>query len=309
MASWQSHFIQKLIRMTWDKDAAPGLEAARLRLREAKLSARFARVPADVEVRRAMAGPVRAEWIEPQGAQFHRVILYFHGGGYMMGSLDTHRNLVARLAKAASARALILNYRLAPEHPFPAALEDALAAYKSLLIEGFEPGGIVFAGDQAGAGLALAAALTLRDNRAPMPGAIVALSPWTDLALSGRSILRNAAKDATLSIEMLAYFAQNYLQGKTLPTNPLASPLYARLSGLPSMLIHAGASEILRDDATRLAERAHKAGVDCSIEVYDGQPHAFQLFDMLPEADASVSRVGAFIKSRTVSVPMRMAAE
>jgi acetyl esterase/lipase len=308
MASWQSHFIQKLIRMTWDKDAGPGFEAARLRNREAKLSARFARVPADVEVTRVMAGPVRAEWIEPKGAQFHRVILYFHGGGYTMGSLDTHRNLVARIAKAAGARALVLNYRLAPEHPFPAPLEDALAAYRWLLMEGLEPGGIAFAGDQAGAGLALAAAMTLRDNRAPMPGALVALSPWTDLALSGRSILRNAAKDPTLSIEMLAYFAQNYLQG-ALPTNPLASPLYGRHGGLPSMLIHAGANEILRDDATRLAERAHKAGVDCSIEVYDGQAHAFQLFDMLPEAEASVARLGAFIKSRTVSVPLRMAAE
>jgi len=308
MASWQSRFIQRLIRMTWDKSGGPSLEASRLRNREAKLAARFAKVPRDVQVTRVMAGPVRAEWIEPAGAQFHRVIIYLHGGGYVMGSLDTHRNLVARIAAAASARVLFLNYRLAPEHPFPAALEDTLAAYRWLLMEGLDPAGIAFAGDQAGGGLALAAAIALRDNRAPLPGVLVALSPWTDLALSGRTILRNSATDHTLSIELMAYFAQSYLQG-AVPTNPLASPLYARLKGLPSLLIHAGANEILRDDATRLAERALQAGVDVSVEIYAGQPHAFQLFDMLPEAEASVARIGAYIKSRTVSVPLRMAAE
>jgi acetyl esterase/lipase len=308
MASWQSIFIKRLIRMTWDKNAGPGFEAARLRVREARLSTRFARVPADIQVTRVMAGPVRAEWIEPAGAQFHRVIVYLHGGGYVMGSLDTHRNLVARLATAAGARALILNYRLAPEHPFPAALEDTLAAYRWLLMEGLDPAGIAFAGDQAGGGLALAAAMWLRDNRAPLPAALVTLSPWTDLAFGGRSILRNAAKDHTLSIEMLAYFAQSYLQG-ALPTNPLASPLYGKLAGLPPLLIHAGANEILRDDATRLGERALNAGLDVSVEIYADQPHAFQLFDMLPEAQASVARLGAYIKSRTVSLPFRMAAE
>jgi len=308
MASWQSRFIQRLIRMTWDKSGGPSFEASRLRIREAKLAARIAKLPRDVEVRRLTAGPIRGEWIEPAGAQYHRVILYLHGGGYVMGSPDTHRSLVARIAAASSARALLLNYRLAPEHPFPAPLEDTLAAYRWLLMEGLDPAGIVFAGDQAGGGLALAAAIALRDNRAPLPGAIVALSPWTDLALSGPTILRNAANDHTMSIEMLVYFAQSYLQG-TLPTNPLVSPLYGRLRGLPSMLIHAGANEILRDDATRLADRALQVGVDVSVEVYAGQTHAFQLFDMLPEAGASVARIGQFVKSRTCSVPLRLAAE
>ncbi len=307
MASWQSRFIQRLIRMTWDKSGGPTMEARLLRAREAKLSSRFAKVPPGVEVSRVMAGPVRAEWIEPAGAQFHRVIVFLHGGGYVMGSLDTHRNLAARIATAANARALLLNYRLAPEHPFPAALEDTLAAYRWLLMEGFDPAGIAFVGDQAGGGLALAMALALRDNRAPMMGAVVALSPWTDLALSGPSILRNAANDATLSIELLVYYAQSYLQG-TLATNPYASPIYGKLKGLPSLLIHAGANEILRDDATRFAERALNAGADVSIEVYADQPHAFQLFEMLPEAQASVARIGNFIRSRTCSVPMRLLA-
>src|SRR5262249_7347883 len=150
------------------------------------------------------AGPVYAEWVEPLGAQFHRVILYLHGGGYVAGSLSAYRNLVARLATAASARALFIDYRLAPENPFPAAVEDALSAYKWLLLQGLDPSGIILAGDGSGGGMAIAAALALRDNKAPMPGAIVALSPWTDLALSGRTLLKNAEKDHLLSIELLA---------------------------------------------------------------------------------------------------------
>ncbi|MFZ1991533.1 MAG: alpha/beta hydrolase, partial [Alphaproteobacteria bacterium] len=215
--------------------------------------------------------------------------------------------LVARLATAASSRALFIDYRLAPEHPFPAALEDTLAAYKWLLLQGLDPSGIVLAGDGSGGGMAVAAALALRDNKAPMPGAIVALSPWTDLALSGRTLIKNAEKDKLLSIELLAYCAQNYLKG-ALPTNALASPLYGNLAGLPPMLLHAGANEILRDDAARLADKGHRAGVDISVEVFEGMPHVFQLFEKIPEAEASLGRIGAFIKSRTISVPMRMMA-
>lgn len=300
MASWQSRFIQHLIRMTWDKNG--GLDASLLRTREAKLTARFQKLPRGVEASRIQHNGLRGEWLEPVNAQAHRVILYAHGGGYVMGSPATHRNLAARIAAASDARCLVLNYRLAPEHPFPAALEDMLAAYRRLLLEGLDPAGIAFAGDQAGGGLAVAAALALRDNRAPLPGCIVALSPWTDLALSGRSILRNAALDHTLSLELLVFCAQSYLQG-ALPTNPLVSPHYAKLHGLPSLLIQAGANEILRDDATRLADKALQAGVDVSTEIYAGQPHVFQMFDMLPEANASVARIGRFIKSRTCSVP------
>ncbi len=133
------------------------------------------------------------------------------------------------------------------------------------------------------------------------------MSPWTDLALSGRTLIKNAEKDKLLSIELLAYCAQNYLKG-ALPTSPLASPLYGNLTGLPPMLIHSGTNEILRDDATRLADKGHKAGVDVSVEVFEGMPHVFQLFEKIPEAEASLARIGNFIKSRTPSVPMRMMA-
>ena len=307
MASWQSKYIQRLLQMTWDREVAPEMSAARLRARHAKLVQNFVRPAIDVEVIPVKAGAVEAEWIEPMGAQFHRVVLYLHGGGYVAGAPAGYRNLVARLATAASARALLLDYRLAPEHVFPAALEDTLGAYKWLLLQGLDPSGIILAGDGSGGGMAIAAALALRDNKAPMPGAIVALSPWTDLALSGRTLIKNAEKDKLLSIELLAYCAQNYLKG-ALPTNALASPLYGALAGLPPMLIHAGANEILRDDAARLADKGHRAGVDVSVEVFEGMPHVFQLFEKIPEAEASLNRIGAFIKSRTISVPMRMMA-
>lgn len=307
MASWHSKYIQRLLQMTWDREVTPELSPAKLRARHAKLIQNFVRPASGVEITPVEAGAVQAEWIEPAGAQFHRVIIYLHGGGYVSDSLAAYRNLVARLATAANARALLVDYRVAPEHVFPAALEDALGAYKWLLLQGFDPSGIVLAGDGSGGGMAIAAALALRDNKAPLPGAIVALSPWTDLALSGRTLIRNAEKDKLLSLELLAYCAQHYLRG-ALPTSPLASPLYGNLAGLPPMLIHAGANEILRDDATRIADKGHRAGVDVSVEVFDGMPHVFQLFEKIPEAEASLSRIGSFIKSRTVSVPMRMMA-
>lgn len=307
MASWHSKYIQRLLQMTWDREVTPGLSPGKLRARHTKLIQNFVRPASGVEITPIHAGSVDAEWIEPMGAQFHRVIIYLHGGGYVAGDLSAYRNLVARLATAANARALLIDYRLAPEHVFPAALEDTLAVYKGLLLQGFDPSGIILAGDGSGGGMAIAAAMALRDNKAPMPGAIIALSPWTDLALSGRTLIKNADKDKLLSIELLAYCAQHYLKG-ALPTSPLASPLYGNLAGLPPMLIHAGANEILRDDSTRIADKGHRAGVDVSVEVFDGMPHVFQLFEKIPEAEASLSRIGNFIKSRTVSVPMRMMA-
>ena len=308
MASWHSKYIQRLLHLTWDREVTPALSPSRLRTRHARLAQNFVRAPRDVEVTRIKIGAMNAEWIEPAGAQFHRVMLYLHGGFYVMGGLPTYRNLVARIATAASARALLIDYRLAPEHPFPAALEDTLAAYKWLLLQGLDPSGIAIAGDGSGGGMALSACVALRDNNAPMPGALVALSPWTDLALSGRTLLKNAEKDALVSLELLAYCAQNYLKG-ALPTSPLASPLYANLNGLPPLIVHAGSNEVLRDDAARLGDKGHHAHLDMSVEVFEDMPHVFQLFEKIPESEASVARLGSFIKSRTVSVPLRMAAQ
>lgn len=297
-----------MARLSWDREVSSDLNPARLRARHRRFLSHFTKPPREVAISPVTAEGVSAEWIEPPGAQFHRVLVYLHGGGYVLGGTNAYRTLVTRLATAASARALLIDYRLAPEHPFPAALEDALAVYRWLLLQGLDPAGIALAGDGSGAGLALATALALRDNRAPMPGAIAMMSPWLDLALSARTLLRNRDTDAIVSLELLAYCAQSYLQG-ALPTNPLASPLYANLSRLPPVLVHAGAAEILRDDSTRLGEKGDKFGLDVSVEVYASMPHVFQLFEKVPESEASLARLGSFIKSRTASVPLHIAAQ
>jgi acetyl esterase/lipase len=240
---------------------------------------------------------MQAEWVKPPKADSNRVILYFHGGGYCFGSRETFRGMVAHLAIAAEARALLIDYRLAPEHPFPAALDDAVSAYRWLLGQGIAPSSIVLAGDSAGGGLAIATAMALRDGGAPLPRAIVTMSPWTDLALTGMSVLANQKRDAVLRWDALSLCARHYLR-KTLPTNPFASPYYGNFKGLPPLLIHAGSEELLKDDATRIAEKAEAAGCEVSCEIWDGMPHAFQYFCDLKEAAGSLDRIGSFIRSR-----------
>ncbi len=169
MASWHSKYIQRLLQMTWDREVTPGLSPARLRARHTKLLQNFVRPASGVDITEVMAGSVEAEWIEPMGAQFHRVIIYLHGGGYVAGDLPAYRNLVARLATAANARALLIDYRLAPEHVFPAALEDTLSVYKWLLLQGLDPSGIILAGDGSGGGMASPRRLLCATTRRPCP--------------------------------------------------------------------------------------------------------------------------------------------
>ena len=254
-----------------------------------------------VEITPVTAGPVKGEWLTPENADRHRVILYFHGGGYCIGSAATVRPLVAQLAKAARARALSLNYRLAPEHPYPAAKDDALLAYRWLLGQGINPRGMILAGNEAGGGLAIAAAMALRDGGAPVPGAIVCLSPWTDLTMSGWSIIKNARSDVIVDFETLSVCARHYLKD-TNPTNPLASPLWGDFKGLPPILVHVGRNEILLDDATRLSDRTDIAQTNCSVEVFDDMPHVFQSIRYLKETAGSLSRIGGFMISRTSPV-------
>ncbi|TNE41287.1 MAG: alpha/beta hydrolase [Alphaproteobacteria bacterium] len=308
MVSWQSRIHNNILKLSKLRRFNPRVAADKMRAGGDKAMARFSKVPANVKVIPIETGRTKAEWIEPPNAQQHRVILYLHGGGYCIGSPDTHRGLVARLCEQASARGLLVDYRLAPENKFPAAIEDALDAYQWLLGQGIDPKGIVIAGDSAGGGLAIATCMALRDASATQPAAIVAMSPWTDLALTGWSMLTLAKEDPFMTPEMLGLFARHYLQGKS-PTQPLASPLYGDFRGLPPMMIHVGANEILRDDATRLTQKAEASGTDISVEVWDGMPHIFQIFNWLPESKGSLARFGSFIKTRTVAVPMRRAAQ
>jgi epsilon-lactone hydrolase len=252
-------------------------------------------VPADVRCEKVSADGVPCEWVTAPGASADRAVLYFHGGGYVIGSINTHRELGARLSRASGTRVLLVDYRLAPEHPFPAAVEDATTAYRWLLAQGLSPRKIVVAGDSAGGGLTVAALVAIRDQKLPLPAAGVPLSPWCDLEGIGESSTGKTAEDPMVKLEGLHEFARHYLAGKD-PRTPLAAPLYADLSGLPPLYIQVGTAEILLDDATRLAERAKKAGVDVTLEAFDGLVHVFQLFPHVPEATQGTDKIGAFIR-------------
>ena len=254
------------------------------------------RLPSGVSYQPVDAGGVSAEWLKAPKAQDDRVLLYLHGGCYATGSVDTHRDLMTRLSIETSMRVLGLNYRLAPLHPFPAAIEDTAAAYRWLLKFGIEPAHIAIAGDSAGGGLALAAMVTIRNAGLPLPGAVVCLSPWVDLALTGNSMTSKAAEDPIVSREMLLGWGKLYLRD-TDPRAPLASPLYADLRGLPPLLIQVGSAEVLLDDSLRLAERASTTGVNTTLEVWPEMIHVWHSFAaILPEAGQAIERIGEFIR-------------
>lgn len=255
--------------------------------------------PAGVTCTPVEAGGVSAEWSVADGAVEDKVILYVHGGGYVMGSAGSHRDVTGRLSKASGARVLSLNYRLAPEHPFPAPVDDAVAAYRWLLAQGISSSNVAIAGDSAGGGLAFATLLALRDAGDPVPAAGVGISPWVDMEGTGESMTTRAAVDPVVQKEGLLEMAKLYL-GDADPKNPLAAPLHANLAGLPPLLIHVGDAETLLNDATRITERARKAGVDVTLKIWDEMPHVWHMFaPILPEGQQAIEEIGAFFKERT----------
>ncbi len=254
--------------------------------------------PPDVKVERVNVPTAPAEWLRPPSAAPGRVVLYLHGGGYVIGSPRSHRHLAAAIAGAAGASALLLDYRLAPEHPFPAAVEDATAAYRWLLDQAIAPEHIVIAGDSAGGGLTVATLLALREARVPLPAGGVCISPWVDLTCSGASYATKADADPIVRRSGVEEMARAYL-GATPPRTSLASPLFADLRGLPPLLIHVGSDEVLLDDAVQLAERAKAAGVNATLEVYERMIHVWHWFlPMLDEAQTAVEAIGRFVRSR-----------
>ena len=254
--------------------------------------------PSDVKVERVNAPVTPAEWLRPPSAELGRVVLYLHGGGYVIGSPRSHRHLAAAIAGASGASALLLDYRLAPEHPFPAAVEDATAAYRWLLDQAIAPERIVIAGDSAGGGLTVATLLALREARVPLPAGGVCISPWVDLTCSGASYRTMAEADPIVRRAGVEEMALAYL-GATSPRTPLASPLFADLRGLPPLLIHVGRDEVLLDDAVQLAERARAAGVDATLDIYERMIHVWHWFlPMLDEAQTAVEAIGRFVRAR-----------
>ena len=250
--------------------------------------------PAGTRTQVIDADGIGAAHITVPQSRTDRYLLYFHGGGYVVGSAPLYRDFLWRIAVAARASVLYFDYRLAPEHPFPAAIEDAVTAYR-WLADPLDHRRIAFVGDFAGGGLAFAAAHKLRDEGFALPGAVVALSPWTDLALTGLSLQSNADADAMMDVGGLPVLVNYYLAG-TDPRHPYASPLYGDPAGLPPALIQVGSDEILRDDAVRLAEKLKTAGCDIEIEVWPRMPHVWQLYArIVPEGRDAIERIGMFL--------------
>jgi epsilon-lactone hydrolase len=251
---------------------------------------------APVTCERVSAGGVDCEWISPADAPEDKAILYFHGGGFRIGSVSSHRDLIAQIALASGCRVLAINYRLAPEHRFPAALDDAIAAYRWMLDRGLKSGNVAFAGDSAGGNLVLAAMLALRERRLPLPVSAVLMSPWTDLAATGASYVSRAEADPIHQRPMILALARNYLGAQGDPYDPLASPLYADLRGLPPLMIQVGDRETVLDDSVMLADMARAAGVDVNLEVWGGMIHVFQMFGAeLPEAHQAIASIAGFL--------------
>lgn len=285
------YLLVKYQRSKADKNAS--LQQQRAILED---SARYLPMPPQVDVKQTVVGKIAAEWLRPVGATDNRAILYLHGGAYTMGSCTTHRALASRIAIASQTPAFLPEFRLAPEYPFPAALEDGEAVYRWLVEQGISPQKMVVAGDSSGGGLAIALTVLLRDKDVPLPAAIICLSPWADLELTGESVTTRAKVDPMCSPEESQYHAIHYI-GKQDARAPLVSPIYADLHGLPPILIQVGDREILLSDAIRLAERARKDGVDAELEVWDGMWHVWHLFARyVPEAQRAIYNIGAFIR-------------
>ena len=276
--------------------AQPSVEEMRAHL---ELMGQGFPVAPDVRHEPVRAGSVPAEWITAPSAAEGRVILYLHGGGYAIGSIDSHRAMAGSLSRAARARVLLIGYRLAPEHPFPAAVEDSTAAYRWLLGQGVEPARIVVAGDSAGGGLTVATLLALRDAKERLPAGGVCISPWVDMEASGESMTTKAAEDPMIQRDIIERFAAWYV-GTAERRAPLASPIYADLSGLPPLYVLVGTAETLLDDSVRLAERARKAGVRVTLEPWDGMIHVWPAFaPMLDEGREAIEKIGDFVRART----------
>jgi acetyl esterase/lipase len=254
--------------------------------------------PGGVDYLETDAGGVPAIWAVPKACAPNRVIVCMHGGGYVSGSVFTHRKLFAHLAKAVGARALIIDYRLRPEGVHPIPVDDVVAAYRWVLDQGVTPDHIAFAGDSAGGGLAITAQLRARDQGLPLPAAAMPISPWFDMEVTGETMLTNDGKDALFNKAWVKDLADGYLAGAD-PRDPLATPLYADLTGLGPIYIQVGDQELLVDDSRRVATQAEKAGVDVRLDVFPNQQHTFQMMaGRAPEADDAIRRLAQWVRPK-----------
>jgi monoterpene epsilon-lactone hydrolase len=296
--SLRAELVRLGVRWFIKRRDRPDATAAQMRQRRAAAEWWIPSPPAGTQTIAVDAGGVAAVRIITRASRSDRHVLFLHGGAFVTGSSSLYRHLTWRLVNAARARLLSVDYRLAPEHPFPAALDDAVAAYRWLLADGADPRQVAVMGDSAGGNLAFAMLLKLRDEGLPLPGAAVGLSPWLDLALESPSLKANAEADPMLNADEAPKFVRYYLAGAD-PRMPYASPLYGDLSGMPPALIQVGSDEILRDDAVRMADRLRAAGCRAELEIWPRMPHVWHLFaTVLPEARWAIERLGTFLQSR-----------
>jgi epsilon-lactone hydrolase len=299
--SLQAELVRVWLRWSMKRSNHPNVTIAERRRRLAAYERWVPRPPRGIEMIDRELGGIRALRVKRLAAQPDRRILFLHGGAYTTGSPVLYRHILWRFAVAADAEVAAIDYRLAPEHPFPAAVEDAVAAWQGLLAEGADPSRCAVMGDSAGGGLALALLLRLRDIGAPLPGAAVALSPWTDLAMTGNSLQRNAAADPMENPDDIPYLVACYL-GDHDPRDPYASPLYGDPTGLPPTLLQVGSDEILVDDSARMTTRMKAAGCKVELEIWPRMPHVWHAFaPVMPEARRAITRIGAFVRRHTAA--------
>jgi acetyl esterase/lipase len=289
--------LDSLVTLLRSRPAPETPDVAQARARYEKLARVLGGAP-DARCEKIDAGGVAAEWVAAPGVGAQRAVLYLHGGGYAIGSIETHRRLAYDLSAASGARVLLIDYRLAPEHPFPAAVEDAAAAWSWLLQQGFAANRLAIAGDSAGGGLTIATLVDLRDRKLGLPACAVAISPWVDLEGAGDSITARAAQDPMVQKEGLLWMAGMYLGDRDAKT-PLAAPLHGELAGLPPILVQAGTAETLLDDATRIAEKLHAAGVEVRLAIWPNMLHVFPFFaPVLSEGRDGCLEIGSFIRGK-----------
>jgi len=293
MNSLQSSTIQMMVKLFRKSLFINKTETYTHRISFERL-ANFVKFPRFVDKEELLYAGIPSAWFKPYKSSNDKVILYLPGGGYCVGSYNTHKGMLGRMARAAGHPILAINYRKAPEDPFPAALEDAVKAYRQMVADGWK--NIILAGDSAGGGLALATTMKLRDEGYTLPAALVLISPWTDLTSSGDSVTRKAEKDPLIGPELLEVFAKKYCGGEDLK-NPFISPLFGDFTHFPPTLIQVGTEEVLLDDSTRLAKKMKQAGVMVEMEIWEGMMHVFHwMAGLIPEANEAVKKIGSYIE-------------
>ncbi len=297
--SLRSQALNALLRLTLGRPLSDDDDVIALRRHYEKLDARQFRVAPPLERRPVAIGGVAGEWVVAPDVRAERVVLYLHGGSFAFRFPNAHASLAGRICGPLRARALIPDYRLAPEHPFPAAVEDCHAAYRGLLAQGLDPRNIVLAGDSAGGNLALVTLLRARAAGLPLPACAVLLSPALDCTMGSPSMATFDGRDPMIRLASLLVLRRLYVSSPHQYTDPHVSPLFADFRGLPPLLFQAGTTELLRDEATRAADRAFAAGVDVELELWPGVAHVFQLAGFLPEARRAIDHIVRFVRART----------